>query len=74
MYSASWCNGCQSLKKMLSSNAISYTEIDIDKEPEKAQEYGVRSLPTSVIIDKEANKQLIFVGANKFNEIIKGME
>lgn len=76
MFSASWCSGCQSLKKMLSSNGISYTEIDIDKESEKAQDFGVRSLPTSVIINKDAPgiKCDMFVGADKFNEILKGME
>lgn len=75
VFSAAWCQGCVSLKKMLNGANVKYTEIDIDKEPEKAQEYGIRSLPTSVIVDKELDVEHgIFIGANKFNEIVKGME
>jgi thioredoxin-like negative regulator of GroEL len=60
---------------MLQSNGISYTEIDIDVNPEMAQEYGVRSLPTSIIVDQEMGVENgVFIGANKLQEIIKGME
>lgn len=75
VFSAKWCQSCQSLKKMLQSNGISYTEIDIDVNPEMAQEYGVRSLPTSIIVDKDAPgiKCDMFIGV-KLQEIIKGMQ
>ena len=76
VFSAAWCSGCVSLKKMLNGANVKYTEVDIDKEPEKAQEYGIRSLPTSVIRDTSVPgvKCDMFIGANKFNEIVKGME
>ena len=75
VFGSSWCSSCQNLKKMLQSNGISYTEIDIDVNPEMAQEYGVRSLPTSIIVDQEMGVENgVFIGANKLQEIIKGME
>ncbi len=75
IFSSSWCPSCQSLKKMLQSNGISYTEIDIDVNPEMAQDWSVRSLPTSAIIDKDVPgiKCDMFIGV-KLQEIIKGME
>ena len=75
VFGSSWCSSCQNLKKMLQSNGISYTEIDIDVNPEMAQEYSVRSLPTSIIVDREMGVEHgVFIGANKLQEIIKGME
>lgn len=33
MFSTEWCSYCKSLKKMLASEGIPYTEIDIERTP-----------------------------------------
>lgn len=48
LYSASWCQPCKQLKKMLDENNIEYTTIDIDADPEVARAAGVRGIPTLV--------------------------
>lgn len=51
MYSTSWCGFCGRLKAALNSRGISYTEIDIDGDPEAADfvasvNGGNRTVPT----------------------------
>jgi thioredoxin 1 len=51
--SASWCGPCKSLSKVISGLAleIPMEEIDIDEKPEEAQKYGIRGVPTLVLLD-----------------------
>ena len=57
---APWCAPCTALGKVISESdvIIDIEEINIDDEPEKAAEYGVRSIPTLVLIkDGSATKR-----------------
>jgi thioredoxin 1 len=52
-FTADWCNPCKSLAKNLSEadiNGITIEVIDIDKSQETAIYYGIRSVPTLVMI------------------------
>lgn len=40
MYSTPWCGYCRRLKKQLDEAGISYTEVDIDRDPEAAAFVG----------------------------------
>lgn len=52
-YSASWCRDCREAKRFLDSHNIPYTEIDIEVNPEAAQEVfahtGKYAIPQFVI-------------------------
>ncbi|MGV0715225.1 mycoredoxin [Mycolicibacterium sp. XJ662] len=37
MYTTSWCGYCFRLKKILQSEGIEFTEVDIENDPESAQ-------------------------------------
>ena len=52
-FSASWCNPCKSLSAAFKEieTDIPVSEIDIDEKIEYAQEYGIRSVPTLVMLD-----------------------
>lgn len=52
-FTASWCGPCKSLSKTLDEieTNISFEVIDIDVNPELAVEYGVRGVPTMVMLD-----------------------
>ena len=51
-FTASWCGPCKSITKKVASLAelnaekVSIVKIDIDEQPEVAQEYEVESVPT----------------------------
>jgi mycoredoxin len=53
VYSASWCRDCREAKRFLDSHEIPYTEIDIEENPEAAEEVfahtGKYAIPQFVI-------------------------
>lgn len=72
--SAAWCGACGLLKKQLDSNNIPYSVIDADT-PEGmvvCKEFGVRSLPTSLIYDNGSFVSMV-VG-NKYKEVVEEMQ
>lgn len=52
-FTASWCNPCKALSKQLENvnTNIPIEVIDIDVHPDIAVEYGIRSVPTLVMIE-----------------------
>lgn len=55
-FQASWCQPCRQLTKTMDSMDIQIpTEyVDIDSDPSIAVEYGVRSIPTLILIDEHS--------------------
>ena len=51
VFSATWCTNCNAQKQNLTQAGIEYEVVDVDKEMQKAREFKVRSLPTTVIVD-----------------------
>lgn len=49
IYSKSWCPFCVQAKRLLQSKKVDFTEIDVEREPEKMQEMiknsGRRTVP-----------------------------
>ena len=52
IYSASWCNPCQQLKKTLEliNLGIPVNIIDIDEDPVSAAENTIRGVPTLLLM------------------------
>lgn len=52
-FTASWCQPCKGLAMNLASveTIVPIEVIDIDVLPEVAQQYGIRSVPTLVMLD-----------------------
>lgn len=56
-FSANWCAPCKALApKMVEISKkfanIKFEEIDIDKDPDSAEKYSIRSLPTVLLFDE----------------------
>jgi len=45
------CTPCKLLEKNLQETGIEYTSICIDNELEEASKYGIRSVPTLIMLD-----------------------
>jgi mycoredoxin len=59
MYSTQWCGYCKRLKSMLNADGITFTEIDLEQDPDAAAivervNNGNQTVPTLVFSDGEA--------------------
>jgi thiol-disulfide isomerase/thioredoxin len=53
-FTAKWCPACQRDKPQLEETrrkGIKVTEIDVDKHPELARKYGIKRLPTYIVLE-----------------------
>ena len=52
-FSAAWCGPCKTLSPIMNkvSAQISVEKIDVDLDYERAQKYGVRNIPTVILVD-----------------------
>lgn len=69
-FTASWCPSCKQLSKVLEDfNDIPVEEIDIEDRFELADKYGIRNLPTMILLDKDNNEIHRFVGLTTLDKI-----
>lgn len=63
-FSADWCANCKLLTKLMDGMdiPIEVQQVDVDKEPEIAQQYGIRGVPTLLLVDDEGKELRRIVG------------
>ena len=68
LFSASWCGPCQTLKPVMEqvNKTIPVTKIDVDTDAQTVSDYGVRSVPT-VILVKDGREVKRFTGVQPLN-------
>ena len=69
-FTASWCGPCKSLAMNLENANLTLPieVVDIDVHDDVAQEYGIRSVPTLVMLDENTEiKRLI--GSKTVNQL-----
>lgn len=54
---ADWCAPCESVSKMLGEMVIPHevVEINIDKDFDMVSKYGIRGIPTIILLDDSNN-------------------
>ena len=70
-FSASWCGPCKTLGPIIESlgNKINYEKIDVDTDTKLASEFGVRNIPTLVLV-KDGIEQNRLVGLQTEKQIL----
>jgi len=65
-FSAKWCGPCRQLGPVMNevNSTISVRKIDVDKEPEMAQKYGVKNIPTVILVDGQGQELAKKIGFN----------
>ena len=61
-FSAAWCQPCKMLGPIMESvsDQVNYQKIDVDNNQELSIKYGVRNIPTLVLIENgEAKGRLV---------------
>ena len=65
-FSASWCGPCKALSNTIANMGelpVVMEEIDIDENMDMARQYGVRGVPTCVLVDEDGTVIDTKVGA-----------
>ena len=70
-FSAPWCSPCKMLSPVMEqvSNTIPVNKINVDEQPDFAQRYGIRSVPTVVLLEggQEVKRH---IGVKNLNEYL----
>lgn len=75
---ADWCGPCKSLSKTIENHYkgdVPVEEVDIDKNTEMATKYGIRNIPTCILVDDSGTEIKRKSGAmmiDQFEEFVKG--
>jgi thioredoxin-like negative regulator of GroEL len=66
-FTASWCQPCKALAKNLEGAdlGVEIEVIDIDEQTELAVKYGIRSVPTLVLVGGPVDKRIVGVRTTK---------
>lgn len=74
-FGAVWCGPCKTMKPILEDIAVSWEgdidlwEIDCDEDPETANQWKVRSIPTLILIDVDGTELDRMTGLNSKGQI-----
>jgi thioredoxin 1 len=65
-FSAPWCGPCKQLapKMELVAESVTVEKILVDSDTETTEKYGIRNIPTVVLIDENGVELERFVGVN----------
>ena len=69
-FTASWCGPCKSMAMNLEAAnlGLPIEFVDIDIHPDVAAEYGVRSVPTLILLDENIQMNRI-IGTKTVNQL-----
>lgn len=69
-FTATWCGPCKALAKTLEEidTNIPIEVFDVDEKPEIASEYGIRGVPTMIMMNENIEEKRI-VGAKTKTEL-----
>jgi len=71
-FSASWCQPCKMLGPIMESvsDQVNYQKIDVDNNQELSIKYGVRNIPTLVLVDGSGSELNRSTGVMQKQQII----
>lgn len=71
-FSAAWCSPCKTLGPIIESLAgqINYQKIDVDNNQDLSIQYGVRNIPTLILLDENGEVKGRKVGLQTKQDIL----
>jgi thioredoxin 1 len=71
-FSGAWCGPCKMFKpkmESLKSEGLPIQFIDVDQQPDIAQKYGIRNVPTTVFVNNGVETNRV-IGVKSKEEIL----
>jgi len=71
-FTASWCGPCKALAPRMKklSDQINYRKIDVDSNQDMSMKYGVRNVPSLVLVDENGTELNRMVGVQPDQAIL----
>ena len=71
-FSAAWCGPCRTLGPIMDSVAgeVAWEKVDVDQNQELSMKYGIRNIPTLVLVDNNGNELNRSTGVMQKQQII----
>ena len=71
-FSAAWCGPCRTLGPIMESvkDQVNYEKIDVDSNSELSMKYGIRNIPTLVLVDESGIESNRSTGVLQKQQII----
>jgi thioredoxin 1 len=72
-FHAEWCGPCKQQDPIIDELAekhpdVTFEKVDVDDDPETAQQYGVRSVPT-IVVERDGEIVEKFIGLTQADDI-----
>lgn len=74
-FTAEWCGPCKTVRPLMESvqSQIPIRFIDVDRDKSAVEKYGVRNVPTAIMIDQNGNMLSRLVGTNITKDAVLNM-
>ena len=71
-FSAPWCGPCKMLGPTMDSvaNQVNFTKINVDEDTNTSVKYGIRNVPTLVLVDQSGKEINRLVGNVSKQQVI----
>jgi len=74
-FEADWCGPCSKQDSIIEEyDATPVRRIDVDEESETAQEWGVRSLPTMILLGDDGESLNRWTGVTQLEDIESALD
>lgn len=72
-FSAAWCGPCRTLGPIMESvsGEINYQKVDVDENQDLSIQYGVRNIPTLILLDETGEVKGRKVGLQTKQDILE---
>ena len=72
-FTAAWCGPCKTLGPIIESlsGQINYQKIDVDNDQDMSIKYGVRNVPSLILVDEKGETLNKLVGVSTKEQILK---
>jgi len=71
-FTAAWCGPCKTLGPIMQSlsGQINYEKVDVDNNNDLSIEYGVRNVPSLILVDETGEVKGRLVGVQSKDQIL----